>query len=132
MIQGLVGVMRALKQETANLNIAVSIVAPGITVTPLIIENRRDFNLDPQEYAEHMKQKGVPINSAETVALAVGHLINLGIKGNGQGLLVQGGKMADMEYGLAKSRKAWMTEEMLSLFRGGRNAPLFPRIKANI
>jgi hypothetical protein len=33
--------------------------------------------------------------------------------------------MAGMEGGIAKARSQWMSEEMLKLFRGGRNAPLF-------
>jgi hypothetical protein len=34
--------------------------------------------------------------------------------------------MADVEGGIARSRKEWMGDEMLQLFRGGREAPLFP------
>jgi hypothetical protein len=52
--------------------------------------------------------------------------MSLGIGANGKGLLVQAGKVADVEEGIAKNRKAWMGPEMLDLFRGGRTAPLFP------
>ena len=45
---------------------------------------------------------------------------------NGKGMLVQAGKVADVEEGIAKNRKVWMGAEMLELFRGGRSAPLFP------
>jgi hypothetical protein len=45
---------------------------------------------------------------------------------NGQGILIQADQMVEIEGGIAMSRSMWMGEEMLRLFRGGRNAPLFP------
>ena len=33
--------------------------------------------------------------------------------------------LADVEAGYAKTRKLWMSEEMLNLFRGGRGAVVF-------
>jgi len=121
---GIVGLMRALKNDTATLGIAISVVAPGITVTP-ILTGARETGQSPEAWAKHMQKVGVPINSAESIALAVGHLVNLGIKGNGQGILIQADRMVDLEAGIAKTRNVWMGEEMLSLFRGGRTAPLF-------
>jgi hypothetical protein len=121
--------MRALKQETAKLSIAVSVIAPGITLTPIIKENRGREIDSLDEWAAKMRKVGVPINKAESIALAVGHLINGGIKSNGMGVLIQQDKMMELERGLAKSREAWMGKEMLGLFRGGRDAPLFPRIE---
>jgi NAD(P)-dependent dehydrogenase (short-subunit alcohol dehydrogenase family) len=119
--------MRALKQETAKLNIGVSVIAPGITLTPILKENRENANsLD--QWAVEMRGKGVPINSAESIASAVGYLINEGTKANGMGLLIQADKIGELEGGIARGRKDWMGEEMLALFRGGRGAPLFPRI----
>lgn len=121
--------MRALKNDTARLNIAISIVAPGITTTPLLSQNNPSAAFkSPQDYATSMQQAGVAVNKAETVALAVAHLMSKGMEGNGAGLLVQGDRMADVESGLAKSREVWMGREMLGLFKGGRNAPLFSRI----
>ena len=121
--------MRALKQETAKLNIAVSVIAPGITLTPIIKENREREIETLDEWATKMRKVGVPINKAESIALSVGYLINGGIKSNGMGVLIQGDKMMELERGLAKSREAWMGKEMLDLFRGGRDAPLFPRME---
>ena len=115
--------MRALKNDTATLGIAISVVAPGITVTP-ILTGARETGQSPEAWAKNMQKVGVPINSAESIALAVGHLVNLGIKGNGQGILIQADKMVDLAAGIAKTRTAWMGEQMLSLFRGGRTAPL--------
>ncbi|KAF3038912.1 hypothetical protein E8E11_007252 [Didymella keratinophila] len=84
----------------------------------------------PDVYAKEMAAKGVPINQPEDIALAVCWLLNERNKANGAGLLIQGGKFADLERGLAKSREQWMGKEMLALFRGGRTAPLFDRLGA--
>jgi NAD(P)-dependent dehydrogenase (short-subunit alcohol dehydrogenase family) len=124
---GIVGLMRALKNDTATLDIAISVIAPGITKTPILSQERKD--LQPQnidEWAARMQKLGVPINRAETIALAVAHLIMKGMAGNGQGILIQADQMAEIEGGIAMARSLWMGEEMLRLFRGGRNAPLFP------
>ncbi|KAE9969176.1 hypothetical protein BLS_001387 [Venturia inaequalis] len=125
---GIVGLMRALKQETAKLNIAISIIAPGITLTPILKENREGETESLDEWAAKMRKAGVPINKAESIALSVAHLINSGIEANGMGVLIQADRMSELERGLAKSRETWMGKEMLDLFRGGRDAPLFPRM----
>ncbi|KAF1809942.1 NAD(P)-binding protein [Eremomyces bilateralis CBS 781.70] len=124
---GVVGLMRAMKQETAKLNIAISVVAPAITVTPILRQNREDGGSE-EVLAQGFSKAGVPINKAESIALAVGHLIKQGRQGNGAGIFVQADRMVDLERGLAKSREIWMSKEMLDLFRGGREAPLFSRI----
>lgn len=121
---GIVGLMRALKNDTATLNIAVSVVAPGITLTDLVSGRGPGESLS--DWAKRMRGLGVPINSPVEVAAAVVWLMSLGMGGNGKGLLVQAGKVADVEEGIARNRKAWMGAEMLDLFRGGRTAPLFP------
>lgn len=122
--------MRALKQECAKVGIAISVIAPAITVTPILTGNNRRLSAAPDVYAKEMAAKGVPINQPEDIALAVCWLLNERSKANGAGLLIQGGKFADLERGLATSRKQWMGEEMLELFRGGRSAPLFDRLEA--
>jgi hypothetical protein len=81
-------------------------------------------------YAREMAKVGVPINKPESIALGVCWLLNAGNKGNGAGIFVQADRFADLEKGLAKSRHVWMGREMLDLFRGGRNAPLFDRLGA--
>src|SRR5271170_4673529 len=40
---GIVGLMRALKNDLATVNIAISVVAPGITVTPILSQERIDI-----------------------------------------------------------------------------------------
>lgn len=116
--------MRALKNDLATLNIAISIVAPGITLTE-IISGRNEGESLP-DWAKRMRGVGVPINDPAEIAANVVWLFSKGKEANGKGLLVQAGRSADLEAGIAKTRGAWMGKEMLELFRGGRNAPLFP------
>jgi hypothetical protein len=122
--------MRALKNECMTLNIAISVVAPAITVTPILTANNRRMAAPPDVYAKEMSALGVPINKPESIALAVCYLFNAGKAGNGAGIFIQADQFADLERGLAKSREAWMGKEMLELFRGGRAAPLFDRLGA--
>ncbi|KAF2491106.1 NAD(P)-binding protein [Lophium mytilinum] len=126
---GVVGLMRALKQETAKLHISIAVVAPAITVTPILSTGYREAGSDPADYAAAMAEKGVPINKVESIALAACWLFHEGMAANGAGIFVQADRMVDFERGLAKSREVWMGREMLDLFRGGRGAPLFQRLE---
>jgi len=121
---GVVGLMRALKNDTAKVGIAMSVVAPGITVTPILSQGQSRGS-DPEVWAKEMAGLGVPINRPESIALAVGFLMNEGMAGNGKGIFVQADRMWDLERGMAGTRELWMGKEMLDLFRGGRKAPLF-------
>lgn len=122
---GVVGYMRALKPDCAQAGISISVIAPGITLTPIILGRKEGQSIE--NWGEEMASKGVPINSAETVALAVANLMGMeGLQGNGRGVVIQANRMQEVEEGIAKARGMWMGKEMLDLFRGGRNAPLFP------
>jgi NAD(P)-dependent dehydrogenase (short-subunit alcohol dehydrogenase family) len=116
--------MRALKHDVATLGISVSVVAPGITLTPIV--SARPAGQSLEDWSDSFKKQGVPINDPRDVARTVVWLMGLGQQANGKGMLVQGSRVADLEEGMAKTRKLWMGSEMLDLFRGGRNAPLFP------
>jgi NAD(P)-dependent dehydrogenase (short-subunit alcohol dehydrogenase family) len=120
--------MRSLKQECAKVHIAISVVAPAITVTPILTANNCRMAAHPDVYAKEMAKLGVPINKPESIALAVCWLFDQGKAGNGAGIFVQADRFADLERGLALSREQWMGKEMLDLFRGGRSAPLFERL----
>jgi NAD(P)-dependent dehydrogenase (short-subunit alcohol dehydrogenase family) len=128
LLLGIVGLMRALKQECAKVHISIAIVAPGITVTPILTANNRRMAAAPDVYAREMAKVGVPINKPQSVALAVCWLFDQGMAANGAGIFVQADRFVDLERGLAKSREQWMGKEMLDLFRGGRGAPLFERL----
>lgn len=121
---GVVGYLRALKGDCAKVGIALSVIAPGITLTPIILGRRQGQSL--QDWGKDMSGRGVPINNAETIGLTVANLMGQGMKANGSGVLIQANRMQELEGGIAKGRKQWMGEEMLGLFRGGREAPLFP------
>ena len=120
----IVGLMRALKNDCAKLGIAISVVAPGITLTEII--SGRDKGESLPDWAVRMRKQGVPINDPAEIASSVVWLFGQGVQGNGKGLLIQAGRTADLEAGIAKTRGQWMGKEMLDLFRGGRQAPLFP------
>ena len=55
---GVVGYMRALKQDCAKVGIAISVIAPGITLTPIILGRRTGQTLD--EWGKDMGSRGVP------------------------------------------------------------------------
>lgn len=121
---GVVGYLRALKGDCAKVGIAISVIAPGITLTPIILGRREGQSL--KDWGKDMSDRGVPINNAEAIGLTVANLFGQGMKANGSGVLIQGNRMQELEGGIAKGRAQWMGKEMLELFRGGRNAPLFP------
>lgn len=116
--------MRALKNDCAKTGIAISVVGPGITLTSIVLGVRQGQTLE--DWGKEMASRGVPINSAETIALTVANLMGQEMKANGSGVLVQANKCQEIEGGLAKTRQQWMGKEMLDLFRGGRGAALFP------
>jgi NAD(P)-dependent dehydrogenase (short-subunit alcohol dehydrogenase family) len=126
LFQGILGLMRALKGETAKLNIAISISAPGITVTNLLKAN--DEGLSVEEWVSKMRKTGLAINSADSVALAACHLINSGMQANGKGVMIQENKMAEIEKAVSKSRPVWMGKEMWDLYRGVGSGNVFSRI----
>jgi NAD(P)-dependent dehydrogenase (short-subunit alcohol dehydrogenase family) len=123
---GIVGLMRAMKPELMKLNIAISAIAPGITKTPLLRANRESHSIE--EWVARMKRYGIAINTVDIVGLATAYLINAGMKAKGMALLIQENQIAELESGIARTRKLWMGEEMLRLFRSERDAPLFSRI----
>ncbi|KAF2737347.1 NAD(P)-binding protein [Polyplosphaeria fusca] len=125
---GIVGLMRALKQECAKVNVSVGVVAPAITVTPILSSSNRDNSKTPEQHAEAMAGHGVPLNKPESIALAVCWMFDQGMAANGAGIFIQGDKFVDLERGLAKSREHWMSKDMLNMFKGGRNAPIFARL----
>jgi NAD(P)-dependent dehydrogenase (short-subunit alcohol dehydrogenase family) len=140
---GLVGLSRALKHDVAKVGIAISVVAPAITLTSMALGETDaagikqgagggagrggpgELQQSLEEYSALARKSGIPLNDPRDVAAAVVWLMGLGMAANGRGLLVQNGRVADVEAGYAKTRKLWMSEEMLDLFRGGRGAVAF-------
>ena len=96
---GVVGLMRALKQECLKSNIAISVVAPAITVTPILTGNNRQMEASPDVYAKEMAKAGVLINRRKSIALAVCWLFNEVVKGNGAGMFIQANQLAHLKRG---------------------------------
>ncbi|KAF3183756.1 hypothetical protein TWF225_006214 [Orbilia oligospora] len=126
---GIVGLMRSLKNDVSRLNIAISVVAPAITVTPLLT---KDGALTLDSEVSKMTNFGVPLNKVETISTATAWLLSLGQKSNGKGILCQADKLIDIEEGLATSRTAWLGDEMLGYFRNGRGMKDFSKLKSKI
>lgn len=120
---GVVGYLRSLKGDCAKVEIAISVIAPGIALTAIVTGLLAGRSL--QEWGVEMQKQGVAINTAEFVGLTVAYIMGLGMKANGSGYLIQANRIQEIEAGLAKTRQQWMGKEMLDLFRGGRNASLF-------
>ena len=75
-----------------------------------------------------LKAAGVPVNTPERIAEAVVWMAAKEGQANGMGLLVQAGKVVDLERGIAKSRKAWMGEEMARVYQSGTGYNVFEKI----
>ncbi|CAI6338087.1 unnamed protein product [Periconia digitata] len=135
---GVVGLMRALKHECRELGIAISVVAPAITETPLILATesprvqRPGDGEVPGQHAARLREGGVSVNRVESVAGVACWLMDLGGKAAGMGVFVQRDLCVDLEKGLAGSREMWMSREMLEDFRGGSRAEAFQGEKAKM
>ncbi|EPS35362.1 hypothetical protein H072_11302 [Dactylellina haptotyla CBS 200.50] len=126
---GVVGLMRSLKNDVSKLNIAISVVAPAITVTPLLT---KDGTRSLTSEVDKMTNYGVPLNKVETISTATAWLLSLGQKSNGKGILCQADRLFDIEEGLATSRKNWLGEEMLGYFRNGRGMKDFSKLQSKL
>lgn len=126
---GVVGLMRSLKNDVSRLNIAISVVAPAITVTPLLT---KDGTRTLDSEVNKMTNFGVPLNKVETISTATAWLLSLGQKGNGKGILCQADKLIDIEEGLATSRASWLGDEMLGYFRNGRGMKDFSKLQSKL
>lgn len=121
---GVVGYMRALKGECRKVGIAISVIAPGITVTPMLLQGLKEGET-LESWRRDVSGRGLAINDVETIAFLVAHVMGLGEKTNGHGYLVQDNFIQEIEGGIVKSRGVWMGQSQLDLFRGGREAAGF-------
>lgn len=121
---GVVGLMRGLKMLCSKVGISISIVAPGISLTPILV--RREGNDDLESWGKRMKENGVAVNTAEDVARVVVWLMGSGTEANGKGILILNAKCCDAEAGLLAAREQWMGKEIFDLFQAGRPAPAKP------
>ena len=99
-------------------------MAPAITSTPILSTAGEHFDVA----VAGLKAAGVPVNTPERIAETVVWLASQGQKANGMGLLVQAGMVTDLERGIAKSRKAWMGEDMARIYQSGTGYNVFEKI----
>lgn len=125
-----VGLVRGLRYHTLQHGIALSLVAPTITSTPIVLQelpyHKDDSNkqLEVEQVTKAFERAGVPVNTPEHVARVVAQLVKGGKKSNGKGVLVQGGLQYELEGPINQSRNIWMGEKMLQLYKGGSGGPV--------
>lgn len=89
--------------------ISYSVVAPAATLTPILAGGDVDASV---QLGGTLQSIGMPVNTPDQLADAFLYLIEQDRQANGRGILVQGGKMVDLEYGLANTLEDWMTPEI--------------------
>lgn len=109
----LTGLVRSLSLRAPASNLSISLIAPSITLTPLLTSRRTSLSL----VATGLEEANVPTNTKEEVAEAVVWLVLRGSEANGVGLLVQEGECVDLERGLRESRGVWMGEKQVEKLR---------------
>ncbi|KAM5341877.1 hypothetical protein ACJ41O_014908 [Fusarium nematophilum] len=92
---GLLGLMRALRTETVRENITINIVAPWLTLTPMVLPGWLQ------------KWGDLPKNSTPNI--------------NGKSLFVAGDQFIDFEDTLQDTESQWMGQQLSSDVRAGQN-----------
>ncbi|KAI5474230.1 hypothetical protein MNV49_003868 [Pseudohyphozyma bogoriensis] len=122
---GVVGLLRGLRYVAPKDKVAISLVAPAITTTPLLDTPE----MKHEDRSKVMLKAGIPLNTPRRIAEVVVWLAARGQAANGQGVLVQGGECVDLEAGIAKNRKAWMGETHARLYKGGSGKNVFEELR---
>ncbi len=123
------GLLRALAPPAAAHGVCLSLVAPGMTETPLLgslpgvsISSsslpRSQKTQALEQLWEQLKSSGIPSQKPEAVAQAVCYLFASGNTAVGKGLCVQGGDVIDLEAELATSRPEWVRKNLAYLLKG--------------
>jgi short-subunit dehydrogenase len=130
----LVALMRTLTAPASANGIAISLVAPGMTETPLLgtlpdIREAMNGKAADEESLQalfaNLRSIGIPSQEPDTVAQAILYLIEQGDGAAGLGLLVQGGEVIDLESELQRTRPEWLTQRMEYLLRS--EAPVWKK-----
>lgn len=114
------GLVRALARPAVDDGIAISLVAPGMTETPLLAAlPGKDQSSTSKEELEvlwaELRSSGIPSQSPDIVAQAVCYLARCGRKAGGVGLFVQGSEVIDIERELITARPEWLSRKMTYL-----------------
>lgn len=124
---GVVGLLRGLRHTAPRDKIAISLVAPAITATPILSSATSEFG----QVVSQLTSAGVPINTPERIAEVVVWILSQGQKANGMGLMVQGGLVTDLEKGIAKTRRSWMGDVMAKMYSSGTGFNVFEKLGAD-
>lgn len=114
----MVGLLRALESPARAHGIAISLVAPGMTETPLLgtlpaISKKGSLSAPELESLfDTLKGAGIPSQKPDTVAEAIKYLAERGIEAAGMGLFVQGGEIINLEEELVRTTPEWLNERM--------------------
>jgi hypothetical protein len=117
----LVALMRTLTVPASASGIAISLVAPGMTETPLLgtlPDVRQAMNGQAadeeglQTLFANLRSNGIPSQRPDIVAQAILYLIEQGKGAAGLGLLVQGGEVIELESELQRSTPEWLAQKM--------------------
>ncbi|OCK74255.1 NAD(P)-binding protein [Lepidopterella palustris CBS 459.81] len=107
-----IGLVRSLAGPAAQKNIAVSLVAPHMTFTPGVFGGKYERGAEAfQKMRDALIPKGVNLNRAYTCALAVGYLVDGGLKMGGKGLLIEGDEINDLEDDLNRTQPEWFVKK---------------------
>ena len=119
---------RVMKPELVKLNITISVIAHEVKKTPILRANRELHSIE--EWVTRMKRYVVATNTVDSNGLAISYLINCKYESEWHGFPNYPWESNCRTWKrIARTRKLWMGEEMLRLFRIRTNAPLFSRIQ---
>ncbi|VUC37778.1 unnamed protein product [Clonostachys rosea] len=103
---GVVGLMRALRSEVVNRNVTVNVVAPWLTITPMLLE-------------DWLAKWTLPKNTTSGVANALLlPIVRPDI--NGKSFFVAGDKIIEFEDTLSEAEPQWMGQELCDNVREGQ------------
>ena len=115
-VTGLVGLLRSLRSTAAAKEIAISLVAPGMTPTPLLtslpgLQIGPNYTQSQLEAVwDHVIGSGVPANKIQTVARLITYLANEGLNVAGHGFMVMGDQIRELEDSLEEAWPQWLVD----------------------
>ncbi|KXJ87809.1 hypothetical protein Micbo1qcDRAFT_208001 [Microdochium bolleyi] len=104
---GIVGLMRSMRSEVIKKNISVNVVAPWLTVTPMVLE-------------DWLAKWTLPKNDPEGVARAL-LLPVIRPEINGKSFFVAGNEITELEDSLYATEPQWMGQELAANVREGQD-----------
>lgn len=106
-----------MKWGAAERKIAVSLVAPGMTPTPIlgmlpgVSLSSTYTSKDLDKIYSDIKSSGMPANKTETVALAMAYLAAGGLDVAGHALMVSGNMIHELEGAVFEAWPQWLLDQ---------------------